>query len=64
MSPGDTETEFMERMLGSRKAAREAAPSYAQMTPQDVADAVLYVLSTPPGVEIHDLLLRPVDQPD
>ena len=64
ISPGDTDTEFMQRMLGSRKAARDARPPYEQLTPEDVADAVIHVLETPPRVEVHDILMRPVGQPD
>ena len=41
ISPADTETEFMERMLGDKKAARDAAPPYRQLSPRDIADAVL-----------------------
>jgi len=64
ISPADTETEFMERMLGSRQAAKDAAPPYRRLAASDVADAVMYVLGAPPHVEIHDILLRPTDQPD
>jgi NADP-dependent 3-hydroxy acid dehydrogenase YdfG len=63
VSPADTETEFVERMLGAR-AARAARPAYRQLDPEDVARAVLFVLSQPPHVEIHDILLRPTAQPD
>jgi NADP-dependent 3-hydroxy acid dehydrogenase YdfG len=63
VSPGDTETEFMERMLGA-KAARAARPAWRQLDPEDVARAVLFILSQPPHVEIHDILLRPTAQPD
>ncbi|KAG5867837.1 hypothetical protein JTB14_002163 [Gonioctena quinquepunctata] len=30
---------------------------------EDVADAVLYVLSTPPHVQIHELTIKPVNEP-
>lgn len=32
------------------------------MLPEDIADAALYVLSTPPHVQVHELTLRPVGQ--
>jgi NADP-dependent 3-hydroxy acid dehydrogenase YdfG len=64
VSPGDTETEFMERMLGSAEAAEAARGDYRSLDPEDVADAVLYALSTPPHVEVHDILIRPIGQPD
>jgi len=34
------------------------------ITPQDVADAVVYMMSTPPNVQVHDILLRPTDEQD
>jgi NADP-dependent 3-hydroxy acid dehydrogenase YdfG len=34
------------------------------LDPEDVADAVFYALTAPPHVEIHDIQLRPIDQPD
>ena len=63
VSPADTETEFMERMLGRQEAGKRA-PEYRQMDPEDIAQAVLYILKTPPHVEIHDILMRPINQPD
>jgi NADP-dependent 3-hydroxy acid dehydrogenase YdfG len=64
VSPGDTETEFVARMLKSRQAAADARPAYKRLDPEDVAAAVLYILKTPPHVAVHDVLLRPVGQPD
>ncbi len=64
VSPGDTETEFVERMLRGKRAAAEAAPPYRQLDARDVADAVLFVLRAPPHVAVHDVLLRPIGQPD
>ncbi|HUT77754.1 MAG TPA: SDR family NAD(P)-dependent oxidoreductase [Polyangia bacterium] len=63
VSPADTATEFMERMLGAERAGA-VRPAYRQLDPEDVARAVLFVLSQPPHVEIHDILLRPTNQPD
>jgi len=64
VSPGDTETEFVARMLRSRQAAADAKPAYRQLDADDVAEAVLYILKTPPHVAVHDVQLRPVGQPD
>lgn len=63
VSPANTDTEFMDRMLGKAKA-KENRPEYRQLEPEDVADAVLYLLSTPSHVEINDILMRPTNQPD
>ncbi|MCK9458997.1 MAG: SDR family NAD(P)-dependent oxidoreductase [Proteobacteria bacterium] len=64
VSPGDTETEFVARMLRSKQAAADARPAYRQLDADDVAEAVLYILRTPPHVAVHDVLLRPIGQPD
>uniref|UniRef100_A0A182YT68 Uncharacterized protein n=1 Tax=Anopheles stephensi TaxID=30069 RepID=A0A182YT68_ANOST len=32
------------------------------MEPEDIADAVLYVLGTPPRVQVHELTIRPVGE--
>jgi NADP-dependent 3-hydroxy acid dehydrogenase YdfG len=63
VSPANTDTGFMDRMLGKKKA-REKRPEYRQLDPEDVADAVLYLLSTPAHVEVNDILIRPTNQPD
>jgi len=64
ISPADTDTGFFAAMYGGEKAAARHRPAYRMLDPEDVADAVLYVLSAPPHVEFHDILLRPIDQPD
>jgi len=34
------------------------------MKPQDVADAVVYLMSAPPNVQVDDIILRPISQID
>jgi 17beta-estradiol 17-dehydrogenase / 3beta-hydroxysteroid 3-dehydrogenase len=63
VSPGDTQTEFVARMRG-KKAASKAQPAYKELDALDVAEAVLYILRTPPHVDVNDILLRPIGQPD
>lgn len=62
ISPGNVETEFAVAMLGPEEAA-EAYARYPCLQPDDVADAVQYVLATPPYAEVHDILMRPTAQP-
>jgi len=64
ISPADTASEFAEHYYGSKEEAEAHQPPYPPMRAEDIADAVLYILSTPENVEVHDLLLRPREQPD
>ncbi len=64
ISPADTDTEFMASFYGSEQEARRRRPPYRALSAEDVADAVIYALGTPPHVEIHDILMRPLEQPD
>lgn len=64
VSPGDTASEFLEAMYGSAEHAASIRPTYDSMRSEDVARAVLYALTVPGNVEIHDILMRPIGQPD
>ncbi|XP_077579217.1 dehydrogenase/reductase SDR family member 11-like isoform X1 [Stigmatopora nigra] len=63
ISPGVVETEFALRL--NNGDAEKAADSYSRFKPlaaKDVADAITYVLSAPPHVQIGDVQMRPVKQ--
>jgi len=64
ISPGNVDTMFLTRMLGSKKAAKKARPLFKHLESTDIAETVLHILKTPPHVEIHDVLVRPTEQPD
>ena len=64
VSPGLVETEFPAVYHGSAAAAALAAADFPLLHPTDVADAVAWILSQPPHVQVHDLLLRPRRQPN
>jgi len=58
VSPGLIETEFAKRMRGLEKGEKLYASNQC-LQPADVSDAVIYVLSAPPHVKVHDVILRP-----
>ena len=68
VSPGRVATEFFSAMHDGRPPqafppAVDGSPGPAPaMTPEDVAGAVLFVLAAPPGVDVNDVLMRPVGQ--
>lgn len=62
VSPGFVETGFAALYHRDPAAAAEAYGRYKVLEPDDVARAVLYVVSQPPWVQVHDLLMRPTDQ--
>ncbi|XP_023207309.1 dehydrogenase/reductase SDR family member 11-like [Xiphophorus maculatus] len=63
ISPGIVETEFAHRFYS--EAPDKAKETYSHIKPLeaiDVANAVVYVLSAPPHVQVGDVVLRPVEQ--
>jgi len=64
VSPGFVETEFAYVYThGDEDRARATYDRFKVLTAQDVANAVVYAVSQPPHVQIHDILMRPTDQP-
>lgn len=63
VDPGFVETEFsMVRFHGDRERAEEVYEGFTPLAAEDVADAVHYVASAPPHVNVFDLVLLPTDQ--
>ncbi|XP_015238634.1 dehydrogenase/reductase SDR family member 11-like [Cyprinodon tularosa] len=63
ISPGIVETEFAYRAFSD--SPEKAKATYSMLKPLaaiDVANAVVYVLSAPPHVQVGDIVLRPVEQ--
>lgn len=63
ISPGYVETEFAARYHRSEEAARATYSRFKVLEDVDVADAVAWVLASPPHMQVHDILLRATDQP-
>jgi len=62
ISPGLVETEFAAVYYGAEEAAQKTYTRMKVLEADDIANAVVYVLSQPPHVQVHDILVRPRDQ--
>ncbi|XP_044260391.1 farnesol dehydrogenase-like isoform X2 [Tribolium madens] len=60
ISPGIVISEFQEGFCkdGTKEAMRNGPVLY----PEDVADAIIYTLSTPPHVQVHDIFMHPLGE--
>ena len=62
VSPGFVRTEFAAQYHKSEAAADATYSRYEVLEPDDVANAVQYILEQPQRVQLHDLLMRPTEQ--
>ena len=63
VDPGLVETEFSEvRFHGDEERAERVYRGYTPLTPEDIADAVCYVVSAPPHVNVLEMVILPTDQ--
>lgn len=62
VSPGFVETDIIKNAGIDTDTARAALGVTKGLDSEDVADAVVYVLSTPPHVQVHELIVRPIEQ--
>lgn len=64
VNPGAVETEFsVVRFAGDADRAAKVYDGFENLVAEDVADAVWYILSRPPHVNINDLTIMPTAQP-
>lgn len=63
ISPGMVATEMREKLTGGQMTYESYWDNFHPLLPKDIADATLYLLSTPQYAEVHDLLIGPVGQP-
>jgi len=63
VDPGLVETEFSEvRFHGDTERAAGVYKGYTPLSPNDIADAVLYVANAPEHVDVFNLVIMPTDQ--
>ncbi|PSN58402.1 Dehydrogenase/reductase SDR family member 11 [Blattella germanica] len=62
ISPGLVDTEILRRGTVDNVDADELYKKAPSLNPKDISDAVLYVLGTPPHVQIHELTIQPVGE--
>lgn len=63
IDPGMVETEFsLVRFKGDREKARAVYAGMRALTPEDIAEAILWSLSRPAHVNIQEILIMPTDQ--
>ncbi len=63
IAPGLVETEFAEvRFRGDREQAAQVYEGMTPLRPEDVADAIAYVVTRPPHVDIDYIALNPTAQ--
>lgn len=64
VSPGYVRTEFAEVYERDPEAGARTYGRFTVLEPADVAACVRHMLTAPAHVQIHDVLMRSVDQPD
>ena len=63
VDPGMVETNFSNvRFKNDTKRAKAVYDGMTPLTPEDIADAVLYCATRPPHVNINDMIIMPTDQ--
>nr|CAD7575086.1 unnamed protein product [Timema californicum] len=62
LSPGTVKTEIMYRDNTTTVNADQVYSKHPYLVSEDVADALVYVLSTPPHVQIPELTITPVGE--
>ncbi|MCK5408608.1 MAG: SDR family NAD(P)-dependent oxidoreductase, partial [Candidatus Krumholzibacteria bacterium] len=63
IDPGATETEFSEvRFHGDKERAKSVYEGFEPLRGDDIADAVIYVVSTPKHVNVADMVVLPTAQ--
>lgn len=62
VSPGGVRTEIAQAGAGNMPDLQAYFDKAPMLNPEDIADAVSYVLATPPHVQVHELMIKPVGE--
>lgn len=62
ISPGMVATEMRGKLTNGEMSYESYWDLFHPLLPQDIADAALYMLSTPPYAEVHDVMIGPMGQ--
>jgi 3-hydroxy acid dehydrogenase/malonic semialdehyde reductase len=62
ISPGMVQTEFATVRLGDEAKAKALYAGMTPLTPDDIADTVVWATSRPPHVNIQEIVVYPTDQ--
>ncbi len=63
VDPGMVETEFSEvRFHGDKERAKKVYQGFTPLSPDDVAETVLFCATRPPHVDISEVIIMPTDQ--
>lgn len=63
ISPGLMDTEVLARAMPEDKFGLDPSDRNRFLDPASIADAVLFMMSTQPHVQIHDIIMRAIGQP-
>ncbi len=62
LSPGLVRTEFLEKAAGDQESFDRAYDGKPMLEPEEVAQMVYGIISSPPNVQVHDMIIRPFGQ--
>lgn len=63
LSPGFVDTPLLEKYFAGRKdQLKQTRESIKMLTPESIAASALHILTSPPDVEINDIMMRSADQ--